>query len=166
VKSRRVFLCGLPGAGKSTVGPLLARRLAVPFRDLDAEIERRAGLAVREIFAREGEAGFRVREAAALGALCAEDGVVALGGGALQRPESLQAVLERGTLVWLDAPDGELLARIGDPASRPLLRDDPAATLARLRGERATQYARAQVRVDTAGLAPAAVAAQIEELLG
>ena len=160
-----VFLCGLMGAGKSTVGPLLAARLGVPFRDLDLEIERQARMSVREIFEREGEAGFRAREAAALRAAAGEEAVVALGGGARGRPANLEAVLAAGTLVWLDAPDQELLRRIGDPASRPLLGKGPAAALARLREDRAVQYGRAQIRIDTSGLSPDAVAARIQEQL-
>jgi shikimate kinase len=153
------------GAGKSTVGPLLAARIGVPFRDLDREIEAQARMSVREIFEREGEAGFRTRESAALREALAKDGVTALGGGALARQANLEAVLAAGTLVWLDAPDAELLARIGDPGSRPLLAEDPAATLARLRKERAGQYASAQVRIDTEGLSPDEVAARVEERL-
>src|SRR5262249_36537329 len=118
-----------------------------------------------EIFEREGEDGYRAREATALRDALAPEGVIALGGGALARRENLEAVLLAGTLVWLDAPDARLLARIGGPASRPLLAEDPRATLARLRKERAAQYARAQVHIDTAGLSPEEVAARIEERL-
>jgi len=160
-----VFLCGLMGAGKSTVGPLLASRLGVPFLDLDHEIEAQAAMRVRDIFEREGEAGFRAREAAALRHLSESDAVIALGGGALGRPKNLERVLAAGTLVWLDAPDDELLARIGDPSSRPLLEGDPRAVLARLRQERQGQYGHAQMRIDTSGLSPEQVAARIEEQL-
>jgi shikimate kinase len=153
------------GAGKSTVGPLLAARLGVRFVDLDREIEAKAGMTVRELFEAEGEAGFRARETHALRQLADEDGVIALGGGALGRPANLELVLAAGTLVWLDAPDDELLLRIGDPTSRPMLADDPRATLARLRAEREALYANAQVRVDTGGLSPEAVAARIQEQL-
>lgn len=153
------------GAGKSTVGPLLAARLGVRFLDLDREIERKAGFSVRDIFEREGEAGFRARESAALRELADAEAVVALGGGALLRPANLDAVLAAGTLVWLDAPDDELLLRIGDTSSRPLLAGDPKATLARLRTEREAQYRHAQVHIATRGLSPEAVAARIEEQL-
>jgi shikimate kinase len=153
------------GAGKSTVGPLLAARMGVPFRDLDHDIERLAGMSVRDIFEREGEAGFRAREAQVLHEALAEEGVIALGGGALARPENLEAVLVAGTLVWLDAPDAELLARIAEPDSRPLLAQGPEAALARLREQRAGQYARAHVRIDTSGLLPDQVAARIQERL-
>jgi shikimate kinase len=153
------------GAGKSTVGPLLAARLGVRFVDLDREIEAKAGLTVRELFEAEGEAGFRARESHALRLLANEDAVIALGGGALARPANLELVLASGTLVWLDAPDEELLARIGDPTSRPMLADDPKATLARLRAERQPQYSNAQLHVDTRGLSPEDVAARIEEQL-
>jgi shikimate kinase len=160
-----VFLCGLMGSGKSTVGPLLASRLGVPFLDLDRAIEGKAGCSVADIFDREGEAGFRARETAALREVADADGVVALGGGALARRANLELVLAAGTLVWLDAPDEELLARIGDPSSRPLLAGDASAVLARLRRERAGQYGQAHLHVDTSGLSPDAVAARIAEQL-
>src|SRR5262245_26833320 len=164
---RHVYLCGLMGSGKSTVGALLAQRLGVPFRDLDAEIERQAGLGVAEIFARFGAADFRGREAGALYRLArAEPAVVALGGGALGRPENRDLVLATGTLVWLDAPSPVLIRRIGDVRSRPLLAaGDPVATLERLRRERQDDYQTAALRVDTAGSSPANLADHIFGLL-
>src|SRR5437868_15290814 len=109
----RVYLCGLMGSGKSTVGPLLAARLGASFCDLDAEIERAAGRTVAEVFAAEGEPAFRAREARALYALIERAGgaVIALGGGALGRPENRELVLATGRLIWLDAPTKELVRR-------------------------------------------------------
>src|SRR5262252_6548436 len=95
-----VWLVGMMGAGKSTVGPALARRLGRRFVDTDAEIERERGAAVAEIFAREGEPATR---------LCAEPVVAALGGGALAQPGVADAAARAGTLVWLRARPETLL---------------------------------------------------------
>ena len=109
-----LFLYGPPGSGKSTLGRLLARRLARPFVDLDVEIEKAAGRAIPAIFAAEGEEGFRARELRALEeAARRPSAVVALGGGALVR-DAARAVAERcGTVVCLDCSLDALCARIG-----------------------------------------------------
>ncbi|MCA9973760.1 MAG: hypothetical protein KC425_26280, partial [Anaerolineales bacterium] len=108
-----IFVYGPPGAGKSTVGRGLADALARPFVDADAEIARRAGLAIPEIFAREGEAGFRAREAAVVTALLGEpDGVVALGGGALLDEALRRRVEAAGPVICLAAPLAVLRARL------------------------------------------------------
>jgi len=160
-----VWLVGPMGAGKSTVGRALARRLGRRFVDTDAEIERERGAAVAEIFAREGEAAFRTREREAVARLCAEPVVAALGGGALAQPGVADAAARAGTLVWLRARPETLLARLGDCAARPLLAGlAPAARLARLRElleAREAGYARAPVVVDTDGAAPEDVAERI-----
>src|SRR5262249_37184286 len=119
-----LFLCGLSGAGKSTVGALVAEALGAGFCDLDAEIEREAGRSVAEIFAQEGEATFRAREAVALERTLARgDAVIALGGGALVHEASRTRVLASGRVVWLDAPTAVLVGRLqaGGSAPRPLL---------------------------------------------
>jgi shikimate kinase len=159
-----VFLCGLPGAGKSTVGAILARQLGAPFCDLDAEIVREASQPVHRIFADEGEGGFRVRERHALARVAGQGaGVIALGGGALEDVDNLALVLATGTLVWLDADDATLTARVqaDGPALRPKLAAGPAAALAELRARRQATYMRAHLRLDTAGLAADDLAARI-----
>src|SRR5262245_8209870 len=118
-----VWLVGMMGAGKSTVGPALARRLGRRFVDTATALERECRAPVAEIFEREGEAGFRARERAAVARLCAEPVVAALGGGAVAQPGVAEAAARAGTLVWLRARPETLLARIGDAAARPLLAD-------------------------------------------
>jgi shikimate kinase len=156
---RHLVLCGLSGAGKSTVGPLLAQRLGRPFVDVDHAVEDEAGRTVREIFAREGERAFRARERAAVvrALATAEPAVIALGGGALEDDASLADALEQ-TLVWLDAPVRVLVPRIGD--DRPLLAGNPEERLAALAAKRAPRYGRARVTVD-ATRPPDAVVAEI-----
>jgi len=152
------------GAGKSTVGPALAARLGRPFVDTDQEVERVAGATVAEIFSREGEAGFRERERAAIDAASQQAAVVALGGGAIVQPDAADRLTASGLVVWLEADPETILARIGDAESRPLLAGlDPAeqrAKLEALLAARKPYYARAAIRVD-ATRAPEAVVDEI-----
>jgi shikimate kinase len=153
------------GAGKSAVGEALARRLGRTFVDADAEVERGAGLSVAEIFEREGEAGFRVRERAALEALAGRPLVVALGGGAIAQPGAAERLLASGTVVWLRARPETLLARVGEGEERPLLRglgrEARLARLGELLQRRELHYARAQIAIDTDDADPEQVAAQL-----
>jgi len=156
-----VFLCGLPGAGKSTLGPRLAAGLGLPFADVDAEIERAAGASVAEIFSREGEEGFRAREAQAVRALaCGTRRVIALGGGALGSRGVRLAVRRTGHLLWLQAASDLCAARLGGDRTRPLLAGDPGKKLRSLADARDPLYERvADARVDAAA-APEVVASQ------
>src|SRR3954469_2749022 len=100
--TKPLFLVGFMGTGKSTVGALLAARWSWPFVDLDARIEQQAGATIAELFARGGESAFRDLEAAAVKAVAAEGlQVVAVGGGAVTRPENLQLMLGTGLVVCL-----------------------------------------------------------------
>ena len=146
------------GAGKTRVGLLLARRLDWSFVDTDERIEAASRMRIAEIFAREGEEGFRGREHAVILALPEHDAVVALGGGAICSETNREILREKGTLVWLDAEPATLAARVEDGTERPLLAGlDRAARerkLACLREERASAYAQAKLRVDTGGRSP------------
>lgn len=159
---RPLFLVGMMGAGKSTVGRLLATKLAVPFVDLDEQIAASAGATIAEIFADEGEAGFRKREAEAVAQACAGGAaIVAAGGGAVRFGDNLDRMLAAGFVIWLDAPLDALVARVGDVRDRPLLATgDPKQKLAQLLDERRPFYARAQLRVDASG-PPSQVCEQI-----
>jgi 3-dehydroquinate synthase len=165
MRARTIWLVGAMGAGKSAVGARLAARLGLPFVDADAEIERAAGLRVAEIFAREGEAGFRARERAAIEALAGRPAVVALGGGAIAQPGAAERLAATGTVVWLRARPETLAARVGDAADRPLLAGlGPAARLARLAAllaEREPCYATAHVAIDTDGIDAETVAERL-----
>ncbi|MEW6687904.1 MAG: shikimate kinase [Pseudomonadota bacterium] len=110
------------GAGKSTVGRLLARRLKRAFYDSDEEIERRCGVRIPVIFDIEGEAGFRARETQVLAELCALDGVVlATGGGAVLAEANRRRLAARGTVVYLHARPASLWQRVRQDRNRPLL---------------------------------------------
>jgi shikimate kinase len=146
---RSIVLVGLMGAGKSTVGRRLARRLRLPFVDSDEEIERAADHSISEIFDRFGEASFRDGERRVIQRLV--DGppkVLATGGGAFLDAATRALILERCVAIWLDA-DAEVLAqRVSRRDSRPLVRDkDPLPILRRLAEIRNPVYAEAHVHV-------------------
>ena len=147
VLTRHIVLIGMMGAGKTAIGAELARRLRVPFQDSDAEIEAAAAMTIAEIFARDGEAFFRAREAQVLGRLLAgPPGVVSTGGGAWMRPENRGLVAARGSSVWLNCAPETLWARVRQRPTRPLLQTaDPKGTLLRLLEERRPIYALADL---------------------
>jgi shikimate kinase/3-dehydroquinate synthase len=146
----RVALVGLPGCGKSAVARTLARTLGWRLADTDAIVEAAAGRTVAEVFAAEGEDGFRARELAALRTALDGEGaaVIACGGGLPTREAARELLWRSAIVVWLDADDSVLLRRLRGAADRPLLRDDPARRLAELRAARTPLYAAAQLRVD------------------
>jgi len=147
-----LILVGFMGTGKSAVGKGLARRLDRAFVDLDERIERGAGCTVAEIFEREGEAGFRKRERAAVEALAdTRDAVIATGGGVLLDSENLKRLQGLGLLVCLTARPEVILGRVEkSPGKRPLLgKFDPAARVRELLTVRAAVYRQAALTVDT-----------------
>lgn len=149
-----IFLIGFMGSGKTTVGRLLAEGLGWSFADLDDLIVRAAGASVPEIFAREGEEGFRRRETEALRAAAAgRRQVVATGGGAACREENLALMLASGRVVALDVSAAEAIRRTGGRSGRPLLDGsaEPVAVATALLERRQTFYARAHLRVETDG---------------
>lgn len=173
-RTRRVFLIGFMGAGKTTVGKELARRLGWTFQDLDEIIERSQGASVASIFAKAGEAGFRRLEHAALEELLAGkrndpggNQVVALGGGAFAQPDNRRLLECAGaTVVLLQAPLEELRRRCRqDNKIRPLAQNDAEAGFAHLFAERQDAYNLARFRVETLDKAVDDVAAEIERML-
>jgi shikimate kinase len=142
VKPGNVFLIGLMGAGKTTVGRMLARRLKLRFFDSDHEIERRCGVKLPVIFEIEGEAGFRAREEQALAELTGLEGIVlATGGGAVLDAGSRRRLASRGTVVYLNATPEDLYRRVRNDRNRPLLATpDPLARLRELHAQRDALY--------------------------
>jgi shikimate kinase len=163
----RVFLTGFMGSGKTTVGKLLSDRLEVPFVDLDREIELRAGLSVKEIFERGGEALFRRLEQEALASIVGrQDAVVATGGGTVTVDRNLRLLEEGGVSVWLDPPFSVISERIGalGKEDRPLFQTEAQAL--ELYRQRLPAYRRADLRLAVGpGEAPEEVAARLVLLL-
>jgi shikimate kinase len=137
-----IFLVGMMGAGKSTVGRWLARRLKLRFFDSDHEIERRCGVRIPVVFEIEGEAGFRDREAQVIAELAALDQIVlATGGGVVLLPKNRQLLAARGFVVYLRARPEDLYERVRHDRNRPLLTTaDPLARLRELYLERDPLY--------------------------
>ncbi len=158
-----VYLCGPPGAGKSTVAPLLAALRGLDAVDLDAAIEAADGRPIARIVQEDGEAAFRAAERAAIAGV-AGGAVVALGGGALEDERNRAAVEMNGTLVFLDASLATCEERTAHaPGTRPLLREPGA--LARLHGARRARYAQSAVRVVVDGLTPEQTARAVDAAL-
>jgi shikimate kinase len=148
---RTVALVGMMGAGKSSVGRRLAARLDVPFCDADSEVEQAAGCAISDIFDRYGEAAFRDGERKVIARLLREPPhVLATGGGAFIDEATRTDIGSQAISVWLRAPIGLLMARVGRKETRPLLRSgDPREIMERLLREREPIYATADFTVDS-----------------
>lgn len=157
-----VVVIGPPGAGKTTVGGMLAAALGVPFTDTDAEIEASAGKPVSDIFIEDGEPAFRDLERAAVArALSQAGGVVAVGGGAVLDPGT-QATLASHRVVYLETSFAAAAKRTGMSQARPLLVGNPRATLKILLDQRIPVYQRlATITVGTDDREPAEIAAEI-----
>jgi shikimate kinase len=169
MQAGNLYLVGMMGAGKTTVGRLLARRLKLRFLDADHEIERRCGVKVPLIFEIEGEPGFRAREMQVLAELTALEGVVlATGGGAVLGDENRRRLAAHGTVIYLRANPEELYQRVRHDRNRPLLATpDPLARLRELYGERDALYRSiADVVIDTGRQPVQALARALIEKLG
>lgn len=160
--AKTVVLVGMMGAGKTAVGTALARLLGVGFIDSDDEIVRAAAMTIPEIFARDGEAFFRAREAEVLARLLrGPPRVLSTGGGAFMSEVNRAAIAASGVSVWLKADVEVLWARVRHRAHRPLLRTaDPRGTLAALAGARAPVYALADITVESLPSIPVEAMAQ------
>jgi shikimate kinase len=160
-----VFLVGPMGAGKTTIGRLLAEELGKQFHDSDQVIEERAGANISWIFDVEGEPGFRVRESAAIEDLCALDNIVlATGGGAVLAEANRQHLRKRGFVVYLKATIAQQVERTKRDQKRPLLKgaDDPKAKLTSLMELRDPLYREvADITVMTSRRSPRAVCNEI-----
>jgi shikimate kinase len=166
--ARTIALVGLMGAGKSTVGRKLAESLNSPFVDSDEEIERAAGLSVKEIFDKLGEPEFRRGERRVIERLLNGPPIVlATGGGAFMDPTTRALMKDKATTIWLRADLDVIWKRVNRRDTRPLLRrDNPKQVLADLEAVRAPVYAEADIVIDS-GDGPAAEAVKaIREALG
>nr|WP_155073059.1 shikimate kinase [Streptomyces taklimakanensis] len=159
-------MVGPPGAGKSTVGALVARRLGVGLRDTDADIEAAVGRPVAEIFVQEGEEWFReVERRVVRAALTGHDGVVSLGGGAVMDPDT-RGLLAGLPVVFLDVPLADAVRRVGLDAPRPLLAVNPRQQWRMLMERRRPLYEEvARVVVDTGGRDPQQTAQAVLDAL-
>lgn len=164
--NRSIFLVGPMGAGKSTIGKLLAVELKLPFADSDKVLEDRTGADIPWIFDVEGEAGFRRRESEVLRDLCTGPSrVVATGGGIVLAPENRRQLRKNGLVVYLQASVDQLLERTSKNANRPLLQvADPRSRIIELVEERDPLYREvADIVVDTDHCTPRQAALMVAE---
>jgi shikimate kinase len=161
-----VVLVGPPGAGKSTVGRLIAERRGVGFRDTDADVEQFAGQSISDIFVDRGEAAFRALERAAVEqALAEHDGVLALGGGSVVDDDT-RVLLAPHRVVFLEVGLADAAARVGLNRDRPLLLGNPRGQLRTMLAQRRPLYEQvATVTVLTDGRTPAEIATDVEAAL-
>jgi shikimate kinase len=163
-----IYLVGLMGAGKTSVGKLLARRLGKTFYDCDQEIERTTGVRIPVIFEIEGETGFRARERKMLAELVERsDAVLATGGGVVLAEENRRLLRQHGVVVYLCASPQDLWRRTRHDRNRPLLQtSDPLAKLAELYQVRDPLYREiADLIVDTGNQSVSALAHRLEQKL-
>ncbi|MGJ8604764.1 MAG: shikimate kinase [Marivita sp.] len=146
---KTVVLVGMMGAGKTAVGKALAIALDAPFLDSDAEIEKAANMTIPEIFERDGEPFFRLKERQVISRLLEKErGILSTGGGAYMAAANRDIISEKGVAVWLNADLDLLWSRVRHKDTRPLLRvPEPLAALTRLYEERVPVYAMADLTV-------------------
>lgn len=169
-RSRVLALVGVRGAGKSTVGPILADRLGAVFVEMEALAREASGLPIDQLFELHGEAYYRRLEREILARVLAGDRpiVLAAAGGIVNAPSTWEMLLERATVVWLKARPEDHWSRVVDQGDRRPMADNPDA-LAELRAMFAARervYAQSDLTVDTGGLTPEQVADRIVTLLG
>jgi shikimate kinase len=162
-RQKLIYLVGFMGAGKSSVGTVLAQRLGWPFVDLDTVIEAGQGATIRQIFEQAGESFFRQVEHAALVEVTKKaPAVIALGGGTfVQRPNFDLIRQTRGAIIWLDCPAEELWKRCSTMDNRPLFRD--RESFFNLFEQRLHYYRQAEFRIATGGRSPEEI---VQEILG
>ncbi len=167
-RNDRIFLVGLMGAGKTSVGKMLARRLQKEFLDADAEVERATGVKIPVIFEIEGESGFRAREEKMIARLTERpDIVLATGGGAVISAENRKLLRSRGRVIYLRAAPEDLWRRTRRDRNRPLLQTaDPLTRLRDLHQQRDPLYREvAELIVDTGSQSVSVLTSQIQQLL-
>ena len=163
LKGINVFLIGMMGAGKTTVGSLLASELGYGFCDTDALIEQIAGKTINEIFADDGEETFRQLETQVLSELSAyQQLIVATGGGIVLKPQNW-SYLHYGLVVWLDVPVAMLIERLQEDTTRPLLqKPDPALELQKILDHRRSLYELADLHIcEDSGETPPQIASRV-----
>jgi shikimate kinase len=161
-----LILVGLPGVGKTTIGRAAARRLGRSFIDFDQEIERRAGMDVREIFRVEGEAHFRALEFALTQELSSSAGMVlSPGGGWITQPRSVELLRSAGRIIYLRASPEAVARRLRRVETRPLLAGrDPVVALRELYEKRRSLYETADAVIETETLVRQQLIAKVVEL--
>ena len=157
-----IFMTGMMGAGKSTVGKSLATILNMTFVDLDEEISKSAHMSIIDIFSKYGESHFRSLEFEALERACLMDNsIISLGGGALCSQKSWAVIPSNAHVIWLKADVDTLVDRLKEDKSRPLLKKDSHKALTSLLMTRSEWYSKAQHHLETDGKTPEEISQEI-----
>lgn len=161
-----IYLIGFMGTGKTTTGRMLAHELQYTFYDMDEVVVDMASQSISDLFAEYGEDGFREFETKALQSLPLEKSVIATGGGAILREENRNYMKENGRVVWLDASPSEILKRVKEDTSRPLLAQDKKRAIESLYEKRENTYKQAaDFKVATDGKNTEEIVGEIRTLL-
>lgn len=164
----KIWLIGMMGSGKTSVGELVAANLGVPFADTDRLVEERLGSSIANYWTEHGEAAFRDVEREVVAGLQDAEGIIATGGGAVVDQNSRTVITRTGTVVWLDARPEELAARVGEGADRPLVTTakTPARALLESTLDMRSEIYRemADHTIHTDDLSPEEVAERVEAL--
>jgi shikimate kinase len=147
LKGVNLYLIGMMGVGKTTVGKLLAEEIGYRFIDTDEVIVKAAGKSINEIFAENGEAEFRQLESDVLAQVCAYTKLVIATGGGIVMQQHNWSYLHHGLIVWLDVPVQIILQRLAEDDTRPLLQDDPESKLRSLLEQRQPMYSQADLHI-------------------
>lgn len=162
--SQRIYLIGLMGSGKSTVGRIMAQNLGWGLYDLDGEIEKSTGLTITDIFEEQGEAAFRELEKVMLaGTRTLKQTVISCGGGIILQEENI-LLLKKETTIWLEVPPAEAAARVSYSNDRPLMTgviDTPERMKELLKERRNAYMLAARISIETGGKAPEIIAQEI-----
>ena len=144
-----IYLCGFMGCGKTTVGRVLADMLELGYEDMDAYIEKKAGMSIPQIFAEKGEDSFRRMETQAVAELGKAGGIIACGGGAMLKEINARTAAEYGTVVYIDVPYDTCYDRISGDTNRPIVMANTKESLGEIYNERVPLYiAHSQVKAD------------------
>ncbi|MCI7767455.1 MAG: shikimate kinase [Oscillospiraceae bacterium] len=158
-----IYLCGFMGCGKSTAGRALADMMGLKFTDMDAYIEKKAGMSIPQIFAEKGEDTFRKLETESVAELGKAGGIIACGGGAMLKEINAKTASEYGTVVYIDVPYDVCYDRISGDTNRPIVMANTKESLEEIYKERVPLYtAHSQITADGTG-SPAEIAARIRE---
>ena len=165
-KDKNIVLMGFMGTGKSTVGEIVAARLGRPFVDFDTRIVEVSGKSIAEIFAENGEEGFRRWEGRiSCASACTEGQVLATGGGIVLNPENVRALSKSGILICLEASIQQIMKRVGHDDGRPMLdTNDRWQRIRDLLEERRPLYDALPHRINTEGMSPEVVADRVIEI--
>jgi len=147
LKGVNLYLVGMMGVGKTTVGKLLAEEIGYRFVDTDEVIVKAAGKSINEIFTENGEAEFRQLESDVLAQVCAYTKLVIATGGGIVMQQHNWSYLHHGLIVWLDVPVQIILQRLAEDDTRPLLQDDPESKLRSLLEQRQPMYSQADLHI-------------------